>query len=82
MNHEEFAHRATRRLEKVADRTEEEARTLGMNGEASGTRARAQEMRVAALLVREEALAVSEAESPAPGSPEALVQSPPLEAQA
>jgi hypothetical protein len=41
-----------------------------MYGEASGRRARAQEMRVAALLVREEALAVSE-EVPRAGSPEA-----------
>jgi hypothetical protein len=80
VNHEEFAHRAAGRLEEVADRIEGEARRLGIHGEASGTRA--QEMRVAALLVREEALAVSESESPAPGSPAALVQSPPLEAQA
>jgi hypothetical protein len=59
MKHEEFARRAARRLEAVADRTEEEARRLGIDGEASGTRTRAQEMRVAAFLVREEALAVS-----------------------
>ena len=82
MNHEEFARRAARRLEAVADRTEEEARRLGIDGEASATRARAYEMRVAAYLVREEAVAVSEAEAPATGSPEALVESPPLEAQA
>jgi hypothetical protein len=82
MEHEEFARRSARRLEAVADRTEEEARRLGIHGEASGTRARAQEMRVAALLVRQEALAVSEAEVPAVGSPEALAEWPPLEAQA
>jgi hypothetical protein len=82
MNHEEFAGRAAKQLEAVADRTEEEARRLGIDGEASGTRARAGEMRVAAYLVREEAVAVSEAEAPAAGSPEALVESPPLEAQA
>jgi hypothetical protein len=81
MNHEEFAQRAARRLEAVADRTEEETRRLGIDGEASGTKARAQEMRVAAFLVREEALAVSEKEAPA-GSPRALVEAPPLEAQA
>ena len=80
MNHEVFARRAAGRLE--ADRTEEEARKLGIDGEASGTRARAGEMRVAALLVREEAQAVSEVEAPAAGAPEALVESPPLEAQA
>jgi hypothetical protein len=82
MNHEQFARRAARRLEAVADRTEEEARRLGINGEVSGTRTRAQEMRVAAFLVREEALAVSEEEVPPGGSPEALAEAPPLEAQA
>jgi hypothetical protein len=82
MNHEDFAKRAARRLEAVADRTEEETRRLGIDGEVSGTKARAQEMRVAAFLVREEALAVSEAEAPAAGSPRALVEAPPLEAQA
>jgi hypothetical protein len=39
-------------------------------------------MRVAAFLVREEAIAVSEEEVPPAGSPEALAESPPLEAQA
>ena len=82
MKHEEFAERAGRRLEAVAEWLEADTRRLGIHGEASGTRARAQEMRVAALLVREEALAVSEAEVPAVGSPEALAESPPLEAQA
>ena len=82
MNHEEFTQRAARRLEAVADRTEEETRRLGIDGAASGMKARAQEMRVAAFLVREEALAVSEAEAPAAGSPRALVEVPPLEAQA
>jgi hypothetical protein len=37
---------------------------------------------VAAFLVREEALAVSEAEAPTAGSPKALAEAPPLEAQA
>ena len=82
MKHEEFARRVARRLKAVADRTEEEARRLGIDGEVSGTRTRAQEMRVAAFLVREEALAVSEAEVPPAGSPEALAEAPPLEAQA
>jgi hypothetical protein len=72
----------TGRPEEVADRTEGDARRLGIGGEAAGTRAQAGEMRVAAFLVREEALAVSEEESPAPGSPEDLAESPPLEAQA
>ena len=82
MKHEEFARRVARRLEAVADRTEEEVRRLGIDGEASGTRTRAQEMKVAAFLVREEALAVSEAEAPAASSPEALAEARPLEAQA
>ena len=82
MKHEEFTRRVARRLEAVADRTEEEAQRLGIDGEVSGTRTRAQEMRVAAFLVREEALAVSEAEVPSGGSPEALAEAPPLEAQA
>ena len=82
MNHEQFARRAARRLEAVAESTEEEARRLGIYGQAPGTQARAQEMRVAAFLVREEAIAVSEEEVPPAGSPEALAESPPLEAQA
>jgi hypothetical protein len=82
VEHEEFARRAAWRLEAMANRTEVEARSLGIHGEVSGRRARAQEMRVAAFLMREEALAVSEAEVPAVGSPEALAKSPPLEAQA
>ena len=55
MRHEEFAHRAQRRLEAEADRLEGEARKLGIHGGASKTTARAGELRVAALLVREEA---------------------------
>jgi hypothetical protein len=58
VNHEDFAERAERRLEEVADRLEGECRRLGIGGEASKTKARAQELRVAALLVREEAPAV------------------------
>ena len=82
MEHEEFARRAAWRLEAMANRTEGEAHRLGIDGEASGRRARAQQMRVAAFLVREEALAVSEAEVAAVGSPGALAEWPPLEAQA
>ncbi len=62
MNHEEFAKRAGRRLEEVADRLECEGRRLGIDGEASKTTARAKELRVAALLVREETTAVSREE--------------------
>ena len=62
MKHEEFAERAGRRLETVADRLEGEGRRLGIDGEASKITARAQELRVAALLVREEATTVNMAE--------------------
>lgn len=62
MRHEAFAKRAERRLEAVADRLEDEGRRLGIEGEASKTTARAQELRVAALLVREEATAVGREE--------------------
>jgi hypothetical protein len=58
VKHEEFAERAGRRLETVADRLEGEGRRLGIDSEASKITARAQELRVAALLVREEATAV------------------------
>jgi predicted sugar kinase len=78
LKHEEFAQRARRRLEAVANRLADEAGGFGIDGgEASGTRARAQEMRVAALLVREEAEAVSKAEEERLASGVA-----PLEAQA
>jgi predicted DNA-binding protein (UPF0251 family) len=83
VEHEEFARRAAWRLEAMANRTEEEALRLGIHGEALGRRTRAQQMRVAAFLVRQEALAVSEAEEVAAvGSPKALAEWPPLEAQA
>jgi hypothetical protein len=59
VKHEEFAERAGRRLEAVADRLEGEGRKLGIDGEASKITARAQELRVAALLVREEATIVN-----------------------
>jgi hypothetical protein len=49
---EEFAERAARRLESMADRLEEESRRLGVDGK---TLARAQELRVAAFIVRQEA---------------------------
>ncbi len=51
----EFAQRAARRLEAVANRLEEESR-LGADDK---TLARAQELRMAALMVRDEAEAVT-----------------------
>jgi hypothetical protein len=64
MRHEAFAERAGWRLEAVADRLEAEAGGIGpgTDGEAGKTRARAQEMRGAALLVRQEAAAVGRRE--------------------
>jgi len=58
LRHEEFARRAEELLEGAADRLENEARGLGMDGEATKTKAGAGELRVASLLVREEAEAV------------------------
>ena len=76
MRHEEFAQRAQRRLEAEADRLEGEARILGIHGGASKTAARAGELRVAALLVREEAEEAGKAEG------RQRPADPPLEAQA
>ena len=64
MKREQFAPRAARRLEAVADRLEGEGKRLGIDGEASMPKARAQGMRVAALLVRDEAVAREEREVP------------------
>ena len=72
MKHEEFAERAGRRLETVADRLEGEGRRLGIDSTASKTTARAQELRVAALLVREEATAVNRAEEELSADPVGL----------
>jgi hypothetical protein len=80
MKHEAFAERAGRRLESVADRLEDGTRSLGMDGEASKTTARAQEMRVAALLVREEAAAVVREEEREPPT-EKIAENLSLEAQ-
>ena len=79
MRHEEFARRAEGRLLEASDRLEGEARDLGVHGDASRTRARVGELRVAALLVREEAEEVVREEL----RPTAEVaENPPLEAQA
>ena len=80
MTHEEFARRAEGRLQEAADRPEGEARGLGIHGEASKTRARAGELRVAALLVREEAVAAGREERGP--TAEVAENPPPLEAQA
>jgi hypothetical protein len=66
VKHERFAERAGRRLEAVADRPECEAKGFPIDSGAHETAARAQEMRVAALLVREEAAAVAREEQELP----------------
>jgi hypothetical protein len=75
VKHERFAERAGRRLEAVADRLEGE----GIDSEASKTKARAQEMRVAAHLVRDEAVAVAREEREA--STQMIAKNLSLEAQ-
>ena len=83
VNHEEFAERAERRLKEVADRLEVEGKDLRIAGEASKITARAQELWVAALLVREEALAVSKTiVAPPAEEPAVLADILPLETQA
>ena len=58
MSHTEFAERAARRLEVVADRLDEEGGRLNRDTVS----ARADELRVAAHLVRNEAVAVTQEE--------------------
>ena len=79
MKHEAFAERAGRRLEAVADRLEDDAGRLGIDSEAPKTTARTQELRVAALLVREEAVAVAREECETPK--EMIAENLSLEAQ-
>ena len=63
MLHTEFAERAARRLEAVADRLEEQGRWLKLDT----TSARAKELRVAAHLLRNEAAAVTQEEESSGG---------------
>ncbi len=91
MKHEKFAERAGSRLEKIADRLEGVVDELEMDTSASSealvTAARAQELRVAAQVVREVAAAVgrkerqSQPESISEPPTEKIVENPPLEAQ-
>ena len=78
MRHEEFARRAERRLEVEADRLEGQAGELGIDGGAAKTAARAGELRIAALLVREEAEDADKAKE----RQRQAADAPPLEAQA
>ena len=67
MRREEFAGRVGRRLELMADRLESEAKRPGIDGDTSKSAARAQELRVAALRVRDEAVAMGREEREPPG---------------
>ena len=82
VRHEEFAKLVERRLEDAADRLERQARDLGIDGEASKAGARAGELRVAALLVREEATSASRSEAPPADGRGDPAGAPPLRTQA
>ncbi len=78
MQHEKFAKRAAERLEAEADRLEEKSEWLGLDV----TAARANELRVAAHMVRDMAKAVTPAENEPPSEDSVMVaEKPPLEAQ-
>jgi hypothetical protein len=79
VRHEEFAGRVGRRLELMADRLESEAKRPGVDGDTSKATARAQELRVAALLVRDEAVAMGREEQESPW--EKVAENLSLEAQ-
>ena len=80
MQHEKFAKRVAERLEAEADRLAENSQWM----KRDVTAARANELRVAAHMVRDMARAVRRAENeppPAGGGP-MMVANPPLQAQA
>ena len=78
MQHEKFAKRVAERLEAEADRLEENSQWM----KRGVTAARANELRVAAHMVRDMAKAVTRAENEPPsGSPVVVAKNPPLEAQ-
>jgi acyl-CoA reductase-like NAD-dependent aldehyde dehydrogenase len=78
MQHEEFAKRAAERLEAEADRLEEKSQWM----KHDVTAARANELRVAAHMVRDLAKAVRRAENEPPSEdPGVVAKNPPLEAQ-
>jgi acyl-CoA reductase-like NAD-dependent aldehyde dehydrogenase len=80
VQHEKFAKRVAERLEAEADRLEENSQWM----KRDVTAARANELRVAAHMVRDMAKVVRRAENgppPARGGP-MMVANPPLQAQA
>jgi hypothetical protein len=79
MQHEKFAKRAAERLEAEAGRLEEKSQCMKLDV----TAARANELRVAAHMVRDMAKAVTRAENkPSSEDPVRVAENPPLEAQA
>ena len=76
MQHKEFAERAAEHLGVVADAIEDEDRRIGRDAVS----VRANEMRVAARMVRDMAQAVTWAEDKSPAEP--LVEDLPLETRA
>jgi hypothetical protein len=80
MQHEKFAKRVAERLEAEADRLEENSQWM----KRDVTAARANELRVAAHMVRDMAKALTRAENGPPvarGGP-MVIANPPLQAQA
>ncbi len=78
MQHEKFAKRAAERLEAEADRLEEKGQWMKLDI----TGARANELRVAAHIVREMAKALTRAENKPSSEDPVVAVNPPLEAQA
>jgi hypothetical protein len=80
MQHEKFAKRVAERLEAEADRLEENSQWM----KRGVTAARANELRVAAHMVRDMAKVVRRAENgpPLAGGGPMVVANPPLETQA
>jgi len=77
MQHEKFAKRVTERLKAEADRLEEKSQWMKHDVPA----ARANELRVAAHMVRDMAKAVTRAENGPSSEYPVVVANPPLEAQ-
>ncbi len=78
MQHEKFAKRAAERLDAEADRLEEKSQWMKLDV----TAARANELRVAAHMVRDMAKALTRAENEPPSEDSVVVaKNPPLEAQ-
>ncbi len=79
MQHKKFAKRIAERIEAEADRLEEKSQWMKLDV----TAARANELRVAAHMVRDMVKAVTRAENePSSEDPGMVAKNPPLEAQA